>query len=118
MMKRQTLSVTLEQPGTDDLLEFIVQTDNRDMVRWDLSRNRYGWPAVGDAPVLWATVTSYYALIRSGKIKGMTVEEFIDRAIDVRYVKPDGTTLTADDVASGEGATDVDPSRPGAEPGY
>ena len=39
-MKRMTLAVELEQPGTDDTVEYTIQADNRDMVRFDLIRAR------------------------------------------------------------------------------
>ena len=119
-MKRMTIAVGLEQPGTDDLTEITLQADNRDMVRFDLVRSRKSWPASGDAPVLWATVVAYFALLRSGEIpKDETVEQFIDRTVTVSYINPDdGTALTPEQIAEGEGQTDVDPSLPGVEPGY
>lgn len=118
-MKRQTVAIELEQPGTADTIEYTVQPDNRDMVRWDLIRSRKGWPATSDAPILWATVVAYFALRRSGELGDETVEAFIDRAVSVTYVNPEtGEPLTAEQMQAGEGTTDVDPTRPGAEPGY
>lgn len=118
-MKRMTLAVELEQPGTDDTIEITVQGDNRDMVRFDLIRARKGWPGSSDAPILWATVVAYFALLRGGDIPSTeTVEQFIDRAINVTYLKDDGSPVTPEDALAGEGQADVDPSQPGVAPGY
>jgi len=118
-MKRQTFAVELEQPGTSDTIEYTIQTDNRDLVRWDLVRGRKGWPTSTDAPVLWATVVSYFALLRAGEIQNTeSVEAFIDRAVAVQFIKPEtGEPLTADEIAAGEGSTDADPFLTGAELG-
>lgn len=45
-----------------------VQTDNRDMVRWDLTRGRRQWPQAQDAPFLWGTFLAWAALHRAGDI--------------------------------------------------
>ncbi|WP_311878680.1 hypothetical protein [Microbacterium forte] len=117
-MKRMTLAVELEQPGTDDTIEYTVEGDNRDMVRFDLIRARKGWPGSSDAPILWATVVAYFALRRSGEVpESETVEQFIDRAVHVTYLK-DGEPVTPEDALAGESGDDVDPSQPGVAPGY
>lgn len=108
-MKSMQLAVELEQPGSDDTIEYTIQADNRDMVRFDLIRSRKGWPGSADAPMLWSTVVAYFALIRSGEIPNTeTVEQFIDRATNVTMLK-DGKPVTAEDVRAGEDGTDVDP---------
>ena len=117
-MKRMTLAVELEQPGTNDTIEYTIQADNRDMVRFDLIRSRKQWPASSDAPMLWATVIAYFALLRSGSIADETVEQFIDRAVSVTSVKEDGTAVTVEDALAGDVGADVDPSQPGVAPGY
>ena len=117
-MKRMTLAVELEQPGTDDTVEYTIQADNRDMVRFDLIRARKQWPSSSDAPILWATVIAYFALLRSGEITATeTVEQFIDRAVNVTYLKDDGTPVTPEEAAAGEGQVEVDPFPMGAAPG-
>lgn len=108
-MKTMTLAIELEQPGSNDTIEYTVQGDNRDMVRFDLIRSRKGWPGSSDAPILWATVVAYFALLRSGSIPSTeTVEHFIDRAVHVSYLK-DGKPATAEDIHAGAVGDDVDP---------
>lgn len=116
-MKRMTLAVELEQPGTDDTIEYTVEGDNRDMVRFDLIRARKSWPGSSDAPILWATVVAYFALLRSGSIpQTETVEQFIDRAVNVTYLK-DGEPVTPEQAIAGESGDDVAPFPSGAEHG-
>lgn len=118
-MKRQNIEVVLEQPGTDDLLEYVVRTDNRDLVRWDLTRVRRGWPATSEAPFLWMTVLGYFALIRAGEISDKeNVEAFIDRCLSAKFVNEDGSPVTAGQADAGQTGTTVDPSQPEVASGY
>ena len=43
-----------------------VSTDNRDAVRWELTRNQRNWPAGQDAPLLWLTFLAWAAAKRTG----------------------------------------------------
>jgi hypothetical protein len=119
-MKSQILQVALEQPNTDDLIEFTVRTDNRDMVRRELISARKGWPAAEAAPVLAVSLIAYSALLRSGEVPaGEPVEKFLDRCVYARFVNEDGTPVTREQIESGaEVGIDADPSQPGLEPGY
>lgn len=118
-MKANIIAVTLEQPGTDDLKEITVRTDNRDMVRWELIASRKGWPAATAAPVLSLSVMAYSALLRAGEVQGTeNVETFLDRCVGARFVNEDGSAVTLAQVQAGDVGTNVDPSQPAAAPGY
>ena len=118
-LKLNNVRVVLEQPGSDDTLELIVVTGNRDRVRFDLARVRKGWPASNEAPMLWATVCAYFAVQRSGQFPDLTLDEFLDRALVVEMVNPDGTSLTRAQIDAHEsGAVDVDPTKPDHQSGY
>ena len=62
------LRVQLESPGTDELTEYIVQTDNRDMVAFDLTRSRKGWPSMDEANMFWMTFLAHHALSKRGGV--------------------------------------------------
>lgn len=103
------LQVRLENAdGT--VTEYDVQTDNRDAVRFDLTRVRLGWPDGQSAPVLWMTFQAWSALKRSGVEVGK-VTEFMDRCLSVQPLNADG-----EDLEDGEDHPSVDPSPTGAEP--
>lgn len=53
-----------------------VQTDNRDQVRWELTRTKEQWPAQVDAPSLFTVFMAWSALARSGDLQGMRFAEF------------------------------------------
>lgn len=76
------INVILERPG-GELVEYQVQTDNRDAVRWDLVRDRKKWPAGQDSPILWSTFLAWHALKRSGETT-LTIEEFLDACVEAR----------------------------------
>lgn len=66
-LKTPIIDVVLDQ-GDGTYLEAAVQTDNRDMVRWDLTRGRRQWPQAQDAPFLWGTFLAWAALTRAQDI--------------------------------------------------
>lgn len=108
--KTPLVVVTLEHD--DELVEVEVQTDNRDMIAWDMHRNRVGWPSTQDAPVLWLTFIAWHALKRSAStVADLTFADMaFDRfqAITVAVGRPE-----ADPEAEPEA---VDPTRAGVEP--
>lgn len=83
------LQVHIEQPGTDDVLECIVQTDNRDAIQWDITRNRKNWPATADAPMLWASFMAWHAMRRTGaeELRGLDLDGFLGVCIEVRPIR-------------------------------
>lgn len=118
-MKSQIIAIAVEQPGTTDLLEYTVRTDNRDMVRRELITARKGWPDAEAAPILAMSLISYSALLRSGEVPANEpVEKFLDRCVSARFVNEDGSPVTREQVEAGEVGIDADPSQPGVEPGY
>lgn len=68
-LKTPVLAVILDQPDADPIT---VATDNRDMVRWDLTRGPRKWPTQTEAPMLWLTFLAWAALKRTGQ----TADEF------------------------------------------
>lgn len=102
--------VTLENT-TGDNTEYVVQTDNRDMVRWDIMRNRKGWPDAESAAFLFLSVLAWSALERTGET-ALKVDEFLAVAADVAPADEDGNRQDLDDLA-GDGHI-VDPTRPAA----
>jgi hypothetical protein len=82
--------------GHDDLE---LQTNNADMVRWDLTRpkQRPPWPTFQDAPILWLTFLAWAAARRTGAIEqSLTFETWCD---DVQQVS------TVDDPEAEEAGT-------------
>lgn len=95
----------------DDGNEYDIQTDNRDMVQFDLKRGRYGWPSMQEAPMLWVTVLAWSCMTREGKIsKDDSVEKGINRIIAVEALDEDGNVVDLDDPAIAE-AVSVDPTK-------
>lgn len=98
------LAVTL-----DDSKEYTIQTDNRDMVRFDLTRARQNWPTMGDAPMLWATVLAWSCLSREGVLPGRDVAQELDKIIGVDILDDEGNPVALDDPAVVD-ALSVDPT--------
>lgn len=95
----------------DDGIEYDIQTDNRDMVRFDLLKGRKQWPSMQEAPMLWVTVLAWSCLAREGKIpQDVGVEKGIDRIIAVEALDEDGNVVDLDDPAIAE-AVSVDPTK-------
>ena len=109
-MKFPRVLVTIEQAdGT--VAEVAVQTDNRDAVRFDLMRARKGWPAMGEAPLLFMTVLAFLAIRRSdATMLPDDAETAIDMIVDVTPVDADGNPVDDTDEA---GLAVVDPTRTG-----
>lgn len=82
------VKVAVEQG--DDIAEYVVQTDNRDAVRFDLLRARRNWPTGSDAPILFLTVVAYLALKRSGAQVPDDLDAALDLIVSVEPVDADG----------------------------
>jgi predicted RNA-binding protein with PUA domain len=100
----------LEKPGTDELEEITVQTDNRDMVAYDLHRARSQWPKLDEAPILWMTFLGWHAMKRTG-VTAEKFEDFNDRCAQVTGVDADGNALEPGDEHHG-----ADPTPPAHAP--
>src|SRR5690242_562772 len=57
--------ITVHLAGREDE-PLVVTTANPDLVRWDMTRSKHGWPAMEDAPMLWATFVAWAAAKRTG----------------------------------------------------
>ena len=88
-----------------------VQADNRDLVRWDMTRvrQRPPWPAFNEAPFKWLTFLAWSACTRQELIPaGTTYEAWEGEVLSVRDMSQDGTTGD-DDLGR--------PTEPGPGPG-
>lgn len=91
---------------TEDDLEYDVQTDNRDMVRYDMHAAKQKWPAAQDAPMLYLTFLAVSALRREKKLAVADFDAGMDKLLSVVPVDEDGNPL-GEDI---EGMT-VDPTQ-------
>lgn len=84
-----------------------VRVINPDRIRYDLTREREGWPKFTDASFLGLTFLGWAALTRlAGKDVAGTWEQFSrERCVDVT------------DVTDPDGGDDVRPTRPALEAG-
>lgn len=81
-----------------------VQVLNVDLVRYDRTAAKHGWPKGLDAPMLWVTFLAWSAMKREGLIdKDMTWETFEQRALQVQPAAEDELN----------GASPVDPTLAG-----
>lgn len=88
-----------------------VQTENPDMVFFDLERARKKWPGLQDAPFLWLSFLAYSKLKRSGEL-GTPVPPFdawFLETVSVVNLDADGNPATESESA--------DPTQPVAAPG-
>jgi hypothetical protein len=90
--------VLIENPNSDELTEYTVQTDNRDSIQWDVTRSRKDWPKSTDGPMLWLTFLAWHALKRSGEYSE-SLETFMKVTVEVRGVKEDGEVVPAKDLS-------------------
>lgn len=91
------LRVSVEQLDGGPAVEYDVQTDNRDMIRWERAAAKHGWPALKDAPLLWMTHLSYTALSRSGVPTGSTFDAYADRVIGIETLDENDQPAAAND---------------------
>jgi hypothetical protein len=83
-----------------------LQTDNRDLVLWDMTRPKHRWPKFDEAAFLWLTFISWAAARRTGVVNGATTfEAWKASVIEV------STVDTEEDDELGT------PTQPGPEPG-
>jgi len=75
--------------------EATVQTENPDMVFFDLERARRKWPTFQDAPMLWVNYLAYSKLKRTGEIAGDSFDAWL---LTTQAIK----NLNADDQESGQ----------------
>lgn len=74
----------------------IVETENPDMVFFDIERAKRKWPTFQDAPMLWVNYLAYSKLHRTGQIeRAVSFENWL---LSTRGIK----NLDADDAESPE----------------
>lgn len=115
-IKTTYVKALVEQPGKPDaeLAEVVLRCDNRDMVRYDLLRERKSWPQGHQAPMLWLTVQTWSALNREKhELAGASVEDFLTRCVLINRVNEDGSDI--DPNAENADGEPVNPTQPGAE---
>ena len=102
-MPKPGLVAPLLRVVLDDGAEVTVQALNVDMLTYERTARKRGWPAAaGSAPIEWITFLAWSALTREGLIPS-----------DVTYESFTGSALSIEPL-SGE---PVDPTRPGAGAG-
>lgn len=68
----------------EDGSEFDVQARNIDLVAWDRTRAKHGWPTPADAPFVWMNYLAWHALTKTqGILPAMTLAEFERAAVEV-----------------------------------
>lgn len=93
--------------------EYTIQTDNRDMVRFDMLRARKGWPTMQEAPFVFMTVLAWSCLAREGKLGSTDVDKELDRIIGVEPIDEAGNTVDID-TPEGFAAITADPTNRGS----
>ena len=84
----------------DDGRTLTVQALNPDLVRFDRTAAKHGWPNASSAPFLWLSFLAWAALRRTGAIdEAMTWDKFVDtHALQVRNLtEADGVPAQAVD---------------------
>lgn len=109
-LKFPRVRITVENDDETER-EITVQCDNRDAVRFDLTRNRHSWPASEDAPILFLTVIAIFAVWRSDKtLLPDDIDAAIESVLDVSPVDEEGRDVDMGDPA---GMVAADPTRAG-----
>lgn len=92
MASEHRLTIPRIEVTMDDGSTFEVQALNPDLIRWDRTASRSGWPAASSAPFLWMTFLAWSAAKRERLIPdGLSWEEFGDtRCVNVRNLTDEG----------------------------
>ena len=81
MQNLQVEIITTALSDDDTPQALTIQTDNRDQVRWELARDREGWPDQTKAPALFTAYIAWSALARSGDLQGTKFKDFQETVI-------------------------------------
>lgn len=76
MQNLQVEIITTALSDNDESQALVVQTDNRDQVRWELTRATEKWPTQVEAPSLFTVFMAWSALARGGDLSGMRFSDF------------------------------------------
>jgi hypothetical protein len=80
------ITVTFKLDGTEQTHE--ITTQFSDMVRFDVIRNRKGFPKADESSFLFMAIVCYAALLRLGIIQNtFDVEKFIDSIVNCEPIE-------------------------------
>lgn len=65
-----------------ELTEYVLQPDGRDVISWEMTASRRGWPSRHDADFLCSAVVAWSALKRADAYSG-DLDRFLDQLRDV-----------------------------------
>ena len=102
------IRVVLDDPQRG-AVEVVVQADNRDLVRWDVTRKAKNWPEFQEAPFLWQTFLAWSVMQREGHTS-LKLDAFLDTCAEAAVVGKAGDEVDPE----GDDATEG-PTRPGPE---
>lgn len=113
--------VTYRDQATGDLTELTIQTTNRDLVAFDLIRERKHWPEFQSAPFLGASFLAWSALQRDPacppELKLAQPEQFMDVVLEVEVIKDSETPVDPTQAGRHSLSGSLSPSSPAATPG-
>lgn len=82
MAAAMKFKLTTEANGTES--EHEVSIKIADLARYDILRNRHGFPAQEDGQFLFMVLISYCSLVRTGVVAAtIKPEEFIDSVVSI-----------------------------------
>ncbi len=100
MISSPILTATLAD-ADGETRNYTVQTDNRNIVHFDMNRARLNLPAQKDAPQLWVTYLVWHALSIAGHLPdNQTFEAFNGRCLDVFASDETGNRLSSEQIES------------------
>jgi hypothetical protein len=85
-----------------------VQTDNRDLVRYDLTRpkQRPAWPDPTEAPSFWLTFIAWSAANRQGAIPtDMKWEPWLEQVLNIQQIDDENPNSDGEPFPQGEQGT-------------
>lgn len=86
MQKKISFKVTTEENGTET--ERTIHAGFADLARYDIIRNRLGFPGQEEAPILFMGLLAFCNLVRTGQIPANTkVETFLDSIASVEELE-------------------------------
>lgn len=88
-LQQPRVRVVMEDASSGEMTECIVQTSNRDAVRYDVVRGRKQWPGMSEAPMLWMTFCAWSAMKRGGDTD-LDFDAFNELCLEVAAVDADG----------------------------
>lgn len=82
MAAAMKFTLTTESNGAE--AEHAVSIKIADLARYDILRNRYGFPAQEEGQFLFMVLISYCSLVRTGVVASIVKpEEFIDSVVSI-----------------------------------